>query len=149
MTTPCVYLSPPFPLQHMYAPDDISSVYGRRGTRLSPTLAAFVNGVAVSINRWNRWVSTDPSTPHNSDTLNPLPQPNYGYFILSYGTVWAANHRRGDENTELTPYYPSADISNIMSANIAWHPFLKKPSGCQAHFCSLHLPPVVETSYSN
>ncbi|XP_069049661.1 cis-aconitate decarboxylase-like isoform X1 [Lepisosteus oculatus] len=33
--------------QHMYAPDDISSVYGRSQTRLSPTLAAFVNGVAV------------------------------------------------------------------------------------------------------
>ncbi|KAM4621198.1 immunoresponsive gene 1, like [Polymixia lowei] len=33
--------------QHMYARDDISSVYGRRGTRLSPTLAAFVNGVAA------------------------------------------------------------------------------------------------------
>ncbi|XP_040904890.1 cis-aconitate decarboxylase-like isoform X2 [Toxotes jaculatrix] len=31
----------------MYAPHDISSVYGRRGTRLSPTLAAFVNGVAT------------------------------------------------------------------------------------------------------
>lgn len=37
-------------LQHckdMYAPDDLSSVYGRKGTRLSPTLAAFVNGVAT------------------------------------------------------------------------------------------------------
>ncbi|CDQ86504.1 unnamed protein product [Oncorhynchus mykiss] len=33
--------------QHMYAPDDVSSVYGRRGIRLSPTLAAFVNGVAT------------------------------------------------------------------------------------------------------
>ncbi|KAG9271891.1 cis-aconitate decarboxylase-like [Astyanax mexicanus] len=33
--------------QHMYAPDDISFVYGRNGTKLSPTLAAFVNGVAV------------------------------------------------------------------------------------------------------
>ncbi|XP_062322708.1 immunoresponsive gene 1, like [Osmerus eperlanus] len=33
--------------QHMYAPDNVSSVYGRRGTRLSPTLAAFVNGVAA------------------------------------------------------------------------------------------------------
>ncbi|XP_034545198.1 immunoresponsive gene 1, like isoform X2 [Notolabrus celidotus] len=33
--------------QYMYAPDDISSVYGRRGLRLSPTLAAFVNGVAT------------------------------------------------------------------------------------------------------
>ncbi|KAK9517925.1 hypothetical protein VZT92_023257 [Zoarces viviparus] len=33
--------------QHMYGPDDISSVYGRQGTRLSPTLAAFVNGVAT------------------------------------------------------------------------------------------------------
>ncbi|XP_036403399.1 immunoresponsive gene 1, like [Megalops cyprinoides] len=33
--------------QHMYAPDDISSVYGHSGTRLSPTLAAFVNGVAT------------------------------------------------------------------------------------------------------
>ncbi|XP_076147804.1 immunoresponsive gene 1, like [Alosa pseudoharengus] len=32
--------------QHMYAPDYISSVYGRKDTRLSPTLAAFVNGVA-------------------------------------------------------------------------------------------------------
>ncbi|XP_066504580.1 immunoresponsive gene 1, like [Hoplias malabaricus] len=33
--------------QHMYAPDDISFVYGRSGTKLSPTLAAFVNGVAA------------------------------------------------------------------------------------------------------
>ncbi|KAK2838903.1 hypothetical protein Q7C36_013717 [Tachysurus vachellii] len=33
--------------QHMYAPDDISFVYGRSGTKLSPTLAALVNGVAV------------------------------------------------------------------------------------------------------
>ncbi|XP_045068397.1 cis-aconitate decarboxylase [Coregonus clupeaformis] len=33
--------------QHMYGPDDICSVYGRGGTRLSPTLAAFVNGVAA------------------------------------------------------------------------------------------------------
>ncbi len=53
VTTPCVCLSVSFP-QCMYAPDDISSVYGRRGTKLSPTLAAFVNGVAVSINRWHR-----------------------------------------------------------------------------------------------
>ncbi|KPP70665.1 immunoresponsive protein 1-like [Scleropages formosus] len=33
--------------QQMYAPDDISSVYGRARTKLSPTLAAFVNGVAA------------------------------------------------------------------------------------------------------
>lgn len=33
----------------MYAPDEISCVYGRGDTRLSPTLAAFVNGVAVSV----------------------------------------------------------------------------------------------------
>ncbi|MGH0179116.1 UNVERIFIED_CONTAM: hypothetical protein FKN15_017693 [Acipenser sinensis] len=33
--------------QQMYAPDNISSVFGRRHTRLSPSLAAFVNGVAV------------------------------------------------------------------------------------------------------
>ncbi|XP_014855580.1 PREDICTED: cis-aconitate decarboxylase-like [Poecilia mexicana] len=33
--------------QHMYAPDFISSVYGRSNIRLSPTLAAFVNGVAT------------------------------------------------------------------------------------------------------
>ncbi|XP_066544331.1 cis-aconitate decarboxylase-like [Amia ocellicauda] len=33
--------------QHMYALDDISAVYGRSQTRLSPTLAAFVNGVAA------------------------------------------------------------------------------------------------------
>lgn len=33
----------------MYALDPISSVYGHPGTKLSPTLAAFVNGVAVSI----------------------------------------------------------------------------------------------------
>ncbi|KAK7922886.1 hypothetical protein WMY93_009788 [Mugilogobius chulae] len=33
--------------QHMYGPDGVSSVYGRKGTRLSPTLAAFVNGVAT------------------------------------------------------------------------------------------------------
>ncbi|XP_035264639.1 immunoresponsive gene 1, like [Anguilla anguilla] len=33
--------------QHMYAPDDISSIYGHSGVKLSPTLAAFVNGVAT------------------------------------------------------------------------------------------------------
>ncbi|XP_029298102.1 immunoresponsive gene 1, like [Cottoperca gobio] len=33
--------------KHVYASDYVSSVYGRRGTRLSPTLAAFVNGVAT------------------------------------------------------------------------------------------------------
>ncbi|XP_033830337.1 immunoresponsive gene 1, like, partial [Periophthalmus magnuspinnatus] len=33
--------------QHLYGPDGLSSVYGRRGIRLSPTLAAFVNGVAT------------------------------------------------------------------------------------------------------
>ncbi|XP_041846248.1 cis-aconitate decarboxylase-like isoform X2 [Melanotaenia boesemani] len=33
--------------QYMYGPDYISSVYGRRGIKLSPTLAAFVNGVAT------------------------------------------------------------------------------------------------------
>lgn len=41
----------------MYAPDDTSSVYGRQGTKLSPTLAAFVNGVAVSETGWNSCVS--------------------------------------------------------------------------------------------
>lgn len=43
--------------QNMYAPGDSSSVYGHRGIRLSPILAAFVNGVAVSMNKWNRCVS--------------------------------------------------------------------------------------------
>ena len=43
-----MYVSLSLSPQHMYAPDDISSVYGRKNTRLSPTLAAFVNGVAVS-----------------------------------------------------------------------------------------------------
>lgn len=38
-----------FFLKHMYAPDDVSFVYGRQGVKLSPTLAAFVNGVAVSV----------------------------------------------------------------------------------------------------
>uniref|UniRef100_A0AAV2MJ09 Cis-aconitate decarboxylase n=1 Tax=Knipowitschia caucasica TaxID=637954 RepID=A0AAV2MJ09_KNICA len=33
--------------QHMYGPDGASSIYGRKRTRLSPTLAAFVNGVAT------------------------------------------------------------------------------------------------------
>uniref|UniRef100_A0A3Q2ZYK6 Cis-aconitate decarboxylase n=1 Tax=Kryptolebias marmoratus TaxID=37003 RepID=A0A3Q2ZYK6_KRYMA len=33
--------------QLVYGPDPISSVYGHRDTRLSPTLAAFVNGVAT------------------------------------------------------------------------------------------------------
>ncbi|TRY91106.1 hypothetical protein DNTS_020401 [Danionella cerebrum] len=33
--------------QHMYASDDVSFVIGRRGVKLSPTLAAFVNGVAA------------------------------------------------------------------------------------------------------
>lgn len=37
----------------MYGPGGVGSVYGRKGTRLSPTLAAFVNGVAVSIHSFN------------------------------------------------------------------------------------------------
>ena len=59
---PCLPVSV-FSPQYMYAPDDISFVYGRRGARLSPTLAAFVNGVAVSINRWNTFVTMEPRTP--------------------------------------------------------------------------------------
>lgn len=45
----------PFFPKHMYAPDDISFVYGRSGTKLSPTLAALVNGVAVSISIHTVW----------------------------------------------------------------------------------------------
>ncbi|XP_038603534.1 cis-aconitate decarboxylase-like [Tachyglossus aculeatus] len=33
--------------QNMYSPNAVSSVFGRTGLRLSPTLAAFTNGVAV------------------------------------------------------------------------------------------------------
>ncbi|XP_059832483.1 immunoresponsive gene 1, like isoform X1 [Hypanus sabinus] len=33
--------------RHMFAQDPVSSVYGRSGLKLSPTLAAFTNGVAV------------------------------------------------------------------------------------------------------
>uniref|UniRef100_A0A8C5DKZ0 Cis-aconitate decarboxylase n=1 Tax=Gouania willdenowi TaxID=441366 RepID=A0A8C5DKZ0_GOUWI len=58
-------------LQHcklMYAADHISSVYGRRATKLSPTLAAFVNGVAThSMDFDDTW---HPCT-HPSGTVLP------------------------------------------------------------------------------
>lgn len=54
----------------MYAPDEISCVYGRGHTKLSPTLAAFVNGVAVSVS------AAQDQRPHtdsiNSATLHLL-----------------------------------------------------------------------------
>lgn len=121
----CVYLSLSFLFQHMYASNEISSVYGRGGTKLSPTLAAFVNGVAVSINRWNKWVTIVPSRLHQtvSDTLNHLPQPNYIWFSVVVPseqptTVWV------DENTKLNTHYPLAEISHNMSANMSWLPSL-------------------------
>lgn len=107
---PCVYLSSSFPLQHMYAPDDISSIYGRTGTRLSPTLAAFVNGVAVSINSWNRWLTIVASTLDNFRRSTPINQ-----TIAILYSVWATNKR--------TPHYPSAEISKVLPANIAWLQF--------------------------
>lgn len=41
--------SPEFPslLQELYSSVAVSSVYGKPGVKLSPTLAAFTNGVAV------------------------------------------------------------------------------------------------------
>ncbi|XP_005795408.1 cis-aconitate decarboxylase-like [Xiphophorus maculatus] len=55
--------------QHMYAPDFISSVYGRSNVRLSPTLAAFVNGVASqSLDFDEPW---HPAT-HPSGAVPPL-----------------------------------------------------------------------------
>ncbi|KAI5624743.1 immunoresponsiveprotein 1, like, partial [Silurus asotus] len=56
--------------QHMYAPDDISFVYGRSGTKLSPTLAALVNGVAVhSMDFDDTW---HPATHPSGAVLPPL-----------------------------------------------------------------------------
>lgn len=92
VTTLCVYPSLSLPLQLMYAADDISSVYGRRGTRLSPTLAAFVNGVAVSGIRRNEWVTTAPSTPDNLRTL---------YHRQTASILYCAMALSGLQNTRL------------------------------------------------
>lgn len=46
----------------MYAPDNISFVYGRRGTKLSPTLASFVNGVAVSLEKTQKCITNYKNT---------------------------------------------------------------------------------------
>ena len=116
VTTPCVYLSPSFPLQHMYAPDDISTVYGRRGTRLSPTLAAFVNGVAVSKNRWNRWVIVVSSIPDNFRHTKPISTTKLQLFCTVLWHHLGSQPQGGlNENTGLTPHCLSADISNTVT----------------------------------
>ncbi|XP_076018860.1 immunoresponsive gene 1, like isoform X2 [Genypterus blacodes] len=78
--------------QHMYARDDISSVYGRRGTRLSPTLAAFVNGVAThSMDFDDTWhPATHPSGAvlpavlALSDMMPANSKPSSSDFLLAF-----------------------------------------------------------------
>ncbi|XP_029021944.2 immunoresponsive gene 1, like [Betta splendens] len=66
--------------RHMYAPDDISSVYGRADAKLSPTLAAFVNGVAThSMDFDDTW---HPAT-HPSGAVLPA--------VLALGDAMPAN----------------------------------------------------------
>ncbi|XP_061582216.1 immunoresponsive gene 1, like isoform X2 [Cololabis saira] len=78
--------------QHMYAPDNISSVYGRRGIRLSPTLAAFVNGVAThSMDFDDTWhPATHPSGAvlpavlAVSDMMPSVSKPSGLEFLLAF-----------------------------------------------------------------
>lgn len=57
----------------MYAPDEISCVYGRGDARLSPTLAAFVNGVAVSVSAaQDERAQTDSINYHNTSATKGL-----------------------------------------------------------------------------
>lgn len=57
----------------MYGPDEISCVYGREDTRLSPTLAAFVNGVAVSVSAaQDQGGQTDSINYHNTSPAKGL-----------------------------------------------------------------------------
>ncbi|KAM3867366.1 immunoresponsive gene 1, like [Diretmus argenteus] len=78
--------------QHIYGPDDISSVYGRRGTKLSPTLAAFVNGVAAhSMDFDDTWhPATHPSGAvlpallALSDTMPSNSKPSGLDFLLAF-----------------------------------------------------------------
>lgn len=128
VTTPRVYLSPSFPFQNMYAPDDISSVYGRRGTKLSPTLAAFVNGVAVSINSWNRWVTIVPSTPDNFGCTKPITTTKLRLFCTQ---LW---HRLGSQQQEgLMKTLNGPHITLLQKfPTLCLQTLLKKASGCQA-----------------
>ncbi|XP_055015441.1 immunoresponsive gene 1, like [Boleophthalmus pectinirostris] len=68
--------------QHMYGPDEVSSVYGRKRTRLSPTLAAFVNGVAThSMDFDDTW---HPAT-HPSGAVLPA--------VLALSDMMPVNHK--------------------------------------------------------
>ncbi|XP_072288373.1 immunoresponsive gene 1, like [Eucyclogobius newberryi] len=68
--------------QHMYGPDGVSSVYGLKGTRLSPTLAAFVNGVAThSMDFDDTW---HPAT-HPSGAVLPA--------VLALSDMMPVNHK--------------------------------------------------------
>ncbi|XP_039976329.1 immunoresponsive gene 1, like [Xiphias gladius] len=78
--------------QQMYGHDDVSFVYGRRGTRLSPTLAAFVNGVAThSMDFDDTWhPATHPSGAvlpavlALSDMMPPNSKPTGLDFLLAF-----------------------------------------------------------------
>ncbi|XP_029369028.1 cis-aconitate decarboxylase-like [Echeneis naucrates] len=68
--------------QDMYAADDISSVYGRKNAKLSPTLAAFVNGVAThSMDFDDTW---HPAT-HPSGAVLPA--------VLALGDMMPTNRK--------------------------------------------------------
>ena len=84
----------------MYASDEISSVYGRRGIRLSPVLAAFVNGVAVS--RWNRWVTVVESTADRFRHTKSITKTKFPCLNCYFDIVWSAR-------------ITSADISHTLS----------------------------------
>lgn len=105
-----------FSLQHMYACDDISSVYGRRGTRLSPTLAAFVNGVAVSINRWKRCVTIVFGRPDSFTDTIPRTTTKLFCTILWYSLL----------RQPLEVLMRILNLHYLSAENIPWPLFLRK-----------------------
>ncbi|XP_067404581.1 cis-aconitate decarboxylase-like [Emydura macquarii macquarii] len=78
--------------QQLYVSNAVSSIYGRKGLKLSPTLAAFVNGVAVhSMDFDDTWhPATHPSGAvlptllAASQMLPPNSKPNGLDFLLAF-----------------------------------------------------------------
>ncbi|XP_011478593.1 cis-aconitate decarboxylase-like [Oryzias latipes] len=128
--------------QHMYAPDNISFVYGRRGTKLSPTLASFVNGVAThSMDFDDTWhPATHPSGAvlpavlALSDMIPAHRKPSGLDFLLAFnvGVEIQGRLMRFSNEAHNIPkrFHPPSVVGTMGSAAACAHLLSLDPSQC-------------------
>ncbi|KAM9740885.1 cis-aconitate decarboxylase-like [Menidia menidia] len=128
--------------QSMYGPDNISSVYGRQGIKLSPTLAAFVNGVAThSMDFDDTWhPATHPSGAvlpavlALSDLMSAERKPSGLDFLLAFNVGIEIQGRlmRFSSETHNIPkrFHPPSVVGTMGSAAACARLLSLNPSQC-------------------